>query len=133
MWTISDKSAFFNTLSGTASLPVLHVYFWINDLYAKSFFLGIIKQTQTERLKRNCYVRQRAGHTCESFFCKHLAAAQEHKYSKHFYYPFQDCVIPIFLPAWQEIPHLMKQALTSSSQCGTTWISTMPMVHIPLP
>lgn len=70
---------------------------------------------------------------CESSFYKHVAAAQEHKYSKHFYYPFQDCVIPIFLLAWQEIPHLMKQALTSSSQCGTTWISTMPMVHIPLP
>lgn len=97
MWTISDKSAFLNISSGTASLPVLHVYFWMNGLYAKSVLLRIIKQTQTKRLKRNGYVRQRAGHACESFFYKHLAAAQEHKYPKHFYYPFQDCVIPIFL------------------------------------
>lgn len=96
MWTISDKSAFYNTLWGTAALPVLHECFWMNGLYAKSFLLGIIKQTQTKRLSRNGYVRQRAGHTCESFFYKHLAAAQEHKYSKCLYYPFQDCVIPTF-------------------------------------
>lgn len=90
----------------------------------------IIKQTQIKRLKRNGNFRQRAGHACESFLYKHLAAAQEHKYSKHFIVHFRIVSFPSFFAS--VAGNTPFNEASTDQQCGTTWISTMPMVPIPL-